>query len=70
MPIQVPIGAEENFKGVVDLVKMKSIVWNEDDKGVTFTAEIPADLVETCKEWRNKMVESAAEANEPDEQVS
>ena len=65
VPIQVPIGAEENFKGVVDLVKMKSIVWNEDDKGVTFKyAEIPADLVETCKEWRNKMVESAAEANE------
>jgi elongation factor G len=65
VPIQVPIGAEEHFKGVVDLIKMKSIVWNEDDKGVTFKyADIPADLVETCKEWHNKMVESAAEANE------
>jgi elongation factor G len=65
VPIQVPIGAEENFKGVVDLIKMKAIVWNEDDKGVTFKyADIPADLVETCKEWHNKMVESAAEANE------
>jgi len=65
VPLQVPIGAEENFKGLVDLIKMKSIIWNEDDKGVTFKyGEIPADLVETCKEWHNKMVESAAEANE------
>jgi elongation factor G len=65
VPIQVPIGAEEHFKGVVDLVKMKAILWNEDDKGVTFKyADIPADLVETCKEWHNKLVESAAEANE------
>ena len=65
VPLQVPIGAEENFKGLVDLIKMKSIVWNEDDKGVTFTyGEIPADLVDLCNEWHNKMVESAAEANE------
>jgi len=65
VPLQVPIGAEENFKGLVDLIKMKSIIWNEDDKGVTFKyGEIPADLAETCKEWHNKMVESAAEANE------
>jgi elongation factor G len=65
VPLQVPIGAEENFKGLVDLIKMKAIIWNEDDKGVTFKyGDIPADLVETCKEWHNKMVESAAEANE------
>ncbi|MEI6737003.1 MAG: elongation factor G [Pseudomonadota bacterium] len=65
VPLQVPIGAEENFKGLVDLVKMKAIVWSEEDKGVTFTyGEIPADLVEICNEWHNKLVESAAEANE------
>jgi elongation factor G len=65
VPLQVPIGAEENFKGVVDLIKMKAIIWNEEDKGVTFKyGDIPADLVDTCKEWHNKMVESAAEANE------
>ena len=65
VPLQVPIGAEENFKGLVDLIKMKSIVWSEDDKGVTFEyGEIPADMVDVCNEWRNKMVESAAEANE------
>ena len=65
VPLQVPIGAEENFKGIVDLIKMKSIIWSEEDKGVSFKyGEIPADLVETCQEWHNKMVESAAEANE------
>jgi elongation factor G len=65
VPLQVPIGAEENFKGLVDLVKMKSIIWSEDDKGVTFQyGEIPADLADICEEWHNKMVESAAEANE------
>jgi elongation factor G len=65
VPLQVPIGAEENFKGIVDLIKMKSIIWSEEDKGVSFKyGEIPADLVETCKDWHNKMVESAAEANE------
>ncbi len=65
VPLQVPIGAEENFKGVVDLVKMKSIIWNEDDKGVTFKyGDIPADLVDDCAEWHNKLVENAAEANE------
>ena len=65
VPLQVPIGAEENFKGLVDLVKMKSIIWSEDDKGVTFQyGEIPADMVELCNEWHNKMVENAAEANE------
>ncbi len=65
VPLQVPIGAEENFKGLVDLVKMKAIIWSEEDKGVTFTyGDIPADLVDVCNEWHNKMVESAAEANE------
>jgi elongation factor G len=65
VPIQVPIGAEENFKGVVDLVKMKAIFWDEASQGMKFEyREIPADLVETAKEWREKMVESAAEANE------
>jgi elongation factor G len=63
--MQVPIGAEENFKGVVDLVKMKAIMWNETDQGMTFNyEEIPANLVETCKEWHEKLVEVAAESNE------
>ena len=65
VPLQIPIGAEENFVGLVDLVKMKSIIWSEDDKGVTFKyGGIPADMVELCNEWHNKMVENAAEANE------
>ncbi len=65
VPIVIPIGAEENFKGVVDLLKMKAIVWDEASQGMKFTYEdIPADLVETAKEWREKMVEAAAEANE------
>jgi elongation factor G len=65
VPIQVPIGAEENFKGVVDLVKMKAIFWDEASQGMKFEyREIPADLVDIAKEWREKMVESAAEANE------
>jgi elongation factor G len=65
VPLQVPIGAEENFKGVVDLIKMKAIMWNEADQGMTFKYEdIPADLKATCEEWREKLVEAAAEANE------
>jgi elongation factor G len=65
VPIQIPIGAEEGFKGVVDLVKMKAILWNESDMGVTFSYEdIPANLAATAQEWREKMVEAAAEANE------
>jgi elongation factor G len=65
VPIQVPIGAEESFKGVIDLIRMKAIIWDEASKGMKFSlADIPADLVDTCKEWREKMVESAAEANE------
>jgi len=63
--IQIPIGAEDNFKGVVDLVKMKAIFWDEASKGMKFEyAEIPAELADTAKEWREKMVEAAAEANE------
>jgi elongation factor G len=65
VPIQVPIGAEENFKGVVDLVRMKAILWDDASQGMKFElAEIPAELLETCKEWREKMVEAAAEASE------
>lgn len=65
VPIQIPIGAEDDFRGVVDLVKMKAIIWNEEDKGVTFAyEEIPADLLATAKEWREKMLEAAAEADE------
>lgn len=65
VPIQLPIGSEENFKGVVDLLKMKAINWNESDQGMTFTyEEIPADMLEECEEWRANMVEAAAEANE------
>jgi elongation factor G len=65
VPIQLPIGSEENFRGVVDLLKMKAINWNEADQGMTFTyEEIPADMLAECEEWRANMVEAAAEANE------
>ncbi|ARV19216.1 FusA Translation elongation factors (GTPases) [Comamonadaceae bacterium] len=65
VPIVIPIGAEENFTGVVDLRKMKAIIWDEASQGMKFTfEEIPAELVETAKEWREKMVEAAAEASE------
>ncbi|EGK07387.1 elongation factor G [Kingella kingae] len=65
VPIVIPVGAEESFEGVVDLLKMKAIIWNEADKGTTFTyGDIPADLVSTAEEWRQNMIEAAAEANE------
>ncbi len=65
VPMQYNIGAEENFKGVVDLVKMKAIFWNEEDQGLTFEErEIPADILATCESLRESMMESAAEANE------
>ena len=65
VPMQYNIGAEENFKGVVDLVKMKAIFWNEEDQGLTFEErEIPDDIVDVCKSLRESMMESAAEANE------
>jgi len=63
--LQLPIGAEEEFKGVIDLIKMKAILWDEDNKGMTFKyVDIPADMQATCEEYRNHIVESAAEANE------
>ncbi len=65
IPIQLPIGAEEHFKGVVDLIKMKAIYWNEEDKGLTFREEsIPAEMEADCQQWRETLVEAAAEANE------
>ncbi len=65
VPIQVPIGAEEKFAGVVDLVKMKAIYWDDASQGMKYDMrDIPAELADVCKEWREKMVESAAEANE------
>ncbi len=65
VPIQIPIGAEENFVGVVDLIKMKAILWDDSTQGMRFEeSEIPAELRDTAREWREKMVESAAEANE------
>jgi elongation factor G len=65
IPIQVPIGSAENFIGVVDLVKMKEIIWNEEDNGVTFEyKDIREELKSDCQKWRDNMLESAAEANE------
>ncbi|RFT04910.1 GTP-binding protein, partial [Edwardsiella anguillarum] len=65
VPLQLAIGAEDGFTGVVDLVKMKAINWNEADQGVTFTyEEIPADMAELANEWHQFLVESAAEASE------
>ena len=65
MPIQIPIGAEENFKGVVDLVMMKALTFDEGDKGFkVLYGEIPADLVDTAKEWRDKMIEMVAETDD------
>jgi elongation factor G len=65
VPVQLPIGAEEDFKGVVDLVRMQAIFWDEDNMGATYKAEpVPADMQDECQEWREKMVEAAAEADE------
>ncbi|WP_250471433.1 elongation factor G [Caballeronia sp. GAFFF1] len=65
VPIQIPIGAEEHFQGVVDLVKMKAIVWDDDSQGIKFTyEEIPDNLKDVAHEWREKMVEAAAESSE------
>ncbi|MFC3460616.1 MULTISPECIES: elongation factor G [Massilia] len=65
IPVVIPIGAEENFQGVVDLVKMKAIIWDEASQGMKFEyADIPEHLVEQANEWREKLVETAAEANE------
>ena len=65
VPIQVPIGAEDQFKGVIDLVKMKAIFWDESTQGMTFELkDIPAELADVAQEWHEKMVEAAAEADE------
>jgi elongation factor G len=65
VPIQLPIGAEDKFAGVIDLVKMKAIVWDESTQGMRFEQrDIPADMMDLATEWREKMVESAAEASE------
>lgn len=65
VPVQLPIGAEDDFKGVIDLIKMKAINWNDKDQGMTFSYEaIPAELQELAEEWRSHLVESAAEATE------
>ena len=65
VPIQLNIGAEDEFRGVIDLIKMKSINWNADDQGMTFTYEdIPAELADKAERYRTEMVEAAAEANE------
>ena len=65
VPVQLPIGAEDKFEGVIDLIKMKAIYWDDDSQGMRFEErDIPANLVENAREWREKMVETAAEANE------
>ncbi|QEK50264.1 elongation factor G [Pedobacter aquae] len=65
IPLQIPIGAEDSFKGVVDLINWRGIVWNEADKGMTFTeVPIPDDLVEEATEWREKLLEAVAEYDE------
>ena len=65
VPIQLPIGAEDGFVGVVDLVKMKSIWWDDETQGMKFEyRDIPADMLKECEEWRAKMIEAAAEGNE------
>jgi elongation factor G len=65
VPLQLAIGAEDEFKGVIDLVKMKSIIWSEADQGISFKYEdIPVELVLECQQWHDKLVEAAAEATE------
>ncbi|WP_315516867.1 elongation factor G [Hoylesella shahii] len=60
-PVQIPIGAEENFKGVIDLIKMKAILWHDETMGAEYSIEeIPADLLDEAKEWHDKMIENAA----------
>jgi elongation factor G len=65
VPVQLPIGAEEKFEGVVDLIKMKAVYWNEENMGTTFELrDIPAEMLAQCQEYREKMVEAAAEGSE------
>ena len=65
VPIQLPIGAEERFAGVVDLIQMKEVCWDDATQGTRFEyRDVPADMLDECREWRSKLVEAAAEANE------
>jgi elongation factor G len=65
VPIQLPVGAEDHFQGVIDLVKMKAIIWDDASQGVKFEyVDIPAELKETAQQWHDNMIEAAAEANE------
>lgn len=65
VPIAIPVGAEEHFTGVVDLIKMRAILWDDATQGMTFSyAPVPDDLVETARLWREKMVSAAAEASD------
>ncbi len=65
VPLQIAIGAEEDFRGVVDLIEMKAVIWDEASRGMKYeTQEIPADLLDLAEEWRERMVEAVAEAND------
>jgi elongation factor G len=65
VPLQLPIGAEDSFKGVVDLIRMRAVYWNEADMGTTYEEkEIPADMVDDCRQWREYMLEAVAESTE------
>ena len=65
VPVQLAVGAEENFKGIVDLIRMKAILWNEDDQGLTYDlGDIPAELQADAEHWREQMIENAAEATD------
>ena len=62
LPLQIPIGSEDKFRGVVDLINFKGIVWNEDDMGMTFEeVEIPADIIDEARNYRGKLLEAVAE---------
>ncbi|HAY37464.1 MAG TPA: elongation factor G, partial [Bacteroidetes bacterium] len=65
LPLQIPIGAEDDFKGVVDLINFKGIVWNEDDQGMTYKeVEIPADIIDEARDYRSQLLEAVAEFDE------
>ena len=65
LPLQIPIGVEESFEGVVDLINFKGIVWNEEDQGMTFKeVEIPQDIIEEAREYRGQLLEAVAEFDE------
>ena len=65
VPLQIPIGSEENFRGVIDLIEMRAVIWQEDKLGVTYEMnDIPADMVEEATEWRSRLIESVADADD------